>query len=279
AIDRVWLIAAIVEDHQHVRLAHVDELLGGPAAVRVHQPDAWAQQVELAGEISGEVRANASAEDHDPAPDVGQHTDRLVYVAMREQAQGRLKVVDRDFERVAEHPVGAGALGLVAIAGQRRAQPGLDLEAEALLELRIAMEAELGDEPGHGGWAHPGPLSEPGDTLQAGDRVGREQSAGQPALGRAQAVEALPDDLPDPGVSACDVCYILVQSSAPGTSLTTNRSPASFAAKPQGKATREEHLMSVQAQSSDVETLHRMGYAQELMRRMSGFSKIGRAHV
>ncbi len=30
--------------------------------------------------------------------------------------------------------------------------------------------------------------------------------------------------------------------------------------------------MAVQAQSSDVETLHRMGYAQELRRRMSGFS-------
>ena len=30
--------------------------------------------------------------------------------------------------------------------------------------------------------------------------------------------------------------------------------------------------MSVQAQSSDVETLHRLGYAQELRRRMSGFS-------
>ncbi len=30
--------------------------------------------------------------------------------------------------------------------------------------------------------------------------------------------------------------------------------------------------MSVQAQSSDVEQLHRMGYAQELRRRMSGFS-------
>ena len=30
--------------------------------------------------------------------------------------------------------------------------------------------------------------------------------------------------------------------------------------------------MSVQAQSSDVENLHRMGYAQELRRRMSGFS-------
>src|SRR5438270_9724725 len=30
--------------------------------------------------------------------------------------------------------------------------------------------------------------------------------------------------------------------------------------------------MSVQAQGSDVETLHRMGYAQELLRKMSGFS-------
>src|SRR5467141_437368 len=30
--------------------------------------------------------------------------------------------------------------------------------------------------------------------------------------------------------------------------------------------------MSVQAQSSDVEQLHRMGYAQELRRRMSTFS-------
>src|SRR5215471_15731626 len=30
--------------------------------------------------------------------------------------------------------------------------------------------------------------------------------------------------------------------------------------------------MSVQAQASDVETLHQLGYAQELRRRMSGFS-------
>ncbi len=30
--------------------------------------------------------------------------------------------------------------------------------------------------------------------------------------------------------------------------------------------------MSVQAHSSDVDQLHRMGYAQELLRRMSGFS-------
>ncbi len=30
--------------------------------------------------------------------------------------------------------------------------------------------------------------------------------------------------------------------------------------------------MSVGAHDSDVETLHRMGYAQELLRRMSGFS-------
>src|SRR6202158_3282392 len=30
--------------------------------------------------------------------------------------------------------------------------------------------------------------------------------------------------------------------------------------------------MSVQAHSSDVEALHRMGYAQELLRKMSGFS-------
>ena len=30
--------------------------------------------------------------------------------------------------------------------------------------------------------------------------------------------------------------------------------------------------MSVEAHSSDVDTLHRMGYAQELLRRMSGFS-------
>src|SRR5712692_2340082 len=39
-----------------------------------------------------------------------------------------------------------------------------------------------------------------------------------------------------------------------------------------GEATREEHQMSVEAQSADVEALHKMGYAQELRRRMSGFS-------
>src|SRR5205823_9440636 len=38
------------------------------------------------------------------------------------------------------------------------------------------------------------------------------------------------------------------------------------------EATREDHLMSVEAHRSDVETLHSMGYAQELLRRMSGFS-------
>src|SRR2546423_9993677 len=59
----------------------------------------------------------------------------------------------------------------------------------------------------------------------------------------------------------------------PGTSLTTRQATVSFA----HEAARERLLgrstfMSVEAHSADVDTLHRMDYAQELLRRMSGFS-------
>src|ERR1700693_3391560 len=62
-------------------------------------------------------------------------------------------------------------------------------------------------------------------------------------------------------------------------SLTKILSPVSFPAKPCSRARmpaasegREGPRMSVQAKESDVELLHKMGYAQELRRRMSTFS-------
>src|SRR5260370_30358454 len=191
--------------------------------------------MELTGQVAGRRGAGPAAEHHHPGPDGGQRRHRLVDVAMGQQAQGRLQVVRRDLQRAAENRVCPGALRLVAITGEGRAQPRLHLVAEALLELRVASEAELGDEPRDCWRADARSLGEPRHALQAGDRVRREQSPRQPALRPAQAVQALPDDLADPGVSFRDVCYILPQSSAPGTSLTTVPAPDSFAAKPRGE--------------------------------------------
>src|SRR4029077_9212768 len=65
----------------------------------------------------------------------------------------------------------------------------------------------------------------------------------------------------------------------PDTSLTRILSPVSFPASLRGglpcavrSAVWEDQGMSVKAQESDVEQLHRLGYAQELARRMSTFS-------
>src|ERR1700693_1216392 len=64
-------------------------------------------------------------------------------------------------------------------------------------------------------------------------------------------------------------------------SLTKILSPVSFPAKPCSRARlpaasegREGPRMSVQAKESDVELLHKMGYAQELRRRMSTVSNV-----
>src|SRR5260370_29322488 len=90
---------------------------------------------------------------------------------------------------------------------------------ENLLELRVAAKAELGDEAGHRRRADARPLGKPGDALQPRDGVGGEEDAGKPPFRRTQGVEALPDDLADPGVTRRDVCYILPQSRPPGTFL------------------------------------------------------------
>ncbi len=81
--------------------------------------------------------------------------------------------------------------------------------AQRLLELRVAAEAELGDEARDGRGADLGALGEPGDALQPGDRVGRQEDPGELPFGRAQAVEAAPDQLGDARFGTCDVYYIL----------------------------------------------------------------------
>jgi len=53
------------------------------------------------------------------------------------------------------------------------------------------------------------------------DAVSRNtfENARETALGRAERVQPLPDDLADARLTFCDVCYILPQSSAPGNVL------------------------------------------------------------
>src|SRR4029077_19741579 len=104
----------------------------------------------------------------------------------------------------------------VAVAGERGAQPGLHLVAQAFLKLGIAAKTELGDEAGHRRRAHARALGEPRDALQAGDGIAGQEDAGEPALRRAQAVQALAHDLTDPRAPRRwrrDICYILAQSS------------------------------------------------------------------
>ena len=68
---------------------------------------------------------------------------------------------------------------------------------QAFLKLGIAAKSQLGDEPGDRRRADAGAIGESGDALEAGDRIRGEQDAGQPAFGRAEGVEALPDHLGD----------------------------------------------------------------------------------
>src|SRR5438067_3907818 len=93
---------------------------------------------------------------------------------------------------------------------------------QVLLKLRVAPETELRDEAGHRRRADARPLGKPGHTFQAGDGVAGEQHPGEAALGRAEAVQALADELADAGVTCIArryVCYILPQSASPGNIL------------------------------------------------------------
>ncbi len=165
--------------------------------------------MELRGEVSGERRADPSAEHQHPAPDVADDLDRLVEVPMRQHVHSRLQVLGGHVQRVAQHRVGLAGGLIVSVPGEGRAEPRLHLVAQRLLELRVAAKPELGDEPRHRRRADVGALGEPGDALQAGDRVGGQEDPGELAFGRAQAVEALSHQLADPGFGTCDVYYIL----------------------------------------------------------------------
>ena len=117
---------------------------------------------------------------------------------MGQELQRRPQVVGGGVERRVD---GRFVVRFVAIARQGRAEARLHLGPEALLELGITAKAELGDEASDGRRAHARALGEPRHALESGDRIGSKEHAGQPPLGRAEAVQALPDDLPDSATS------------------------------------------------------------------------------
>ncbi len=123
-----------------------------------------------------------------------------------------LQVAPGHVQGIGEKRAGATTRLLVSVPLQRRRKPVLHLVAEHLLELGVAAEAELGDEPGHGGRADAGPLGEPGDALQAGNRIRSQEHPGQLPLGRAQAGQVVSDQLADPRLRRRVVCYIPAQS-------------------------------------------------------------------
>src|SRR5207249_4254918 len=177
----------------------VDQLLRRGAALGVDQVDPRPEQVQLARKVAREGGADAPAQDHHPPAHVGQQRHRLLHVPIGEKLQRALEVVAGDLERVLDRGV---APGLVAVAHQRRAEPGLHLQAEALLELGVAPKAELGDEPRDGRRADARALGEPGHALQA-DYYAPYRQAGK-------AVGAEPVDLPPGTPSLPDVDGLLL---------------------------------------------------------------------
>src|SRR5207245_694754 len=118
-LDRARLVAAVVEDDQHVPLAHIDELLSGDAPLHVDERDARPQQVKLAGQVARELAADPPAQDEHPLPDVGQQGDRLLEVVGRELLDGCLQIAARDVQGIGKQRAGAPACFVVSVPLQR----------------------------------------------------------------------------------------------------------------------------------------------------------------
>ena len=95
------MIAAIVEDHQHVALAQVDELLRGCSALGVDDSDPRAKQVQLACEIASQRTAQPSAQHQHAPTHIRQLLDNFLDVMVGQQLQRCLQVAPRDLERPA----------------------------------------------------------------------------------------------------------------------------------------------------------------------------------
>ena len=105
ALDRVRLVAAVVEHDQDVALPEVDQLLSGRGPVGVDDADVRPEQVELVGEVAGELAADPPAEDEHPAAGRREQLDDLLEVALRDQLLGGLQVGAGHLEDVGEEGV------------------------------------------------------------------------------------------------------------------------------------------------------------------------------
>jgi hypothetical protein len=144
--------------------------------------------------------------------------------------------------------VPVGRCAVLAVAHERGAGTRLDLLQQRVLELPVAVEAQLGDEAGDGGAAHPGPLGEPGHALQPGDGIGGQQRPRDPALGGGQLAEAAPDALAHghPGlVVHVRTLSDVGRSGEPVTALTIHARLISVAARARHGSTATRCAMSL----------------------------------
>ena len=129
---------------------------------------------------------------------MGRPTARRPAQILLERAR-RERRVERARERIVALPQDVVIADARPWSVQRR-QPlrtRLDLLAERPLEVGVALEADLANEPQHGGTGDAGALGQLRQALEPGRGIGREQRARHPSLGRRHLPEPFADLLAD----------------------------------------------------------------------------------
>ena len=151
----------------------------------------------LQAEVAGDKLAEAATHEPETALAVAQQRDhvRELFVE-RARGEGRIERSREGVLAPAEHYVVLGGT-LRSVEGRQPLGSRLHLLAQRSLEVRVAVESDLADEPKDRRARDSGAFGELRQALEPCRWVGREQRAGHPALGGRHLAEPLTNLLAD----------------------------------------------------------------------------------
>ena len=191
--DDFGLIAADVEDDQHILRSHADELVQPVALLPGHMLHTGTHDAQMRGHVTGERIGEAPADDVNRPLFVGEQPDEGFDVLLRQMQECLAQVLDQ--------LVGKGIAAARAcfrqcrVAGKRRFQLVLKFRTQPLLKIGKAGKTKPCNKTQDRRRTDTGSFRELGDRLQTQHRIIGQQRHRRPPFGGGELVQPLPDFL------------------------------------------------------------------------------------